>query len=203
MKFKLALLCGLALTGANAMACYTVYDANSRVLYQGADSPVDMSMQLHTALAVRGYPAGSRMQFDRDTCSGVSSARATRSAAADLPPNTIRITRDQPVAKVAEGPLLTEPARAARLGVPHTVVASNIAVVPRGAAARDATPAFTVVPATAVAAVSTNTAAMGAGPANFDTRTMGGPPARATGPVTRNITVITEYRNGDRMIQRY
>jgi hypothetical protein len=196
MKLKFALLCGLALAGANAMACYTVYDANSRVVYQGAEAPVDMSLQLHDALAARGYPRGSRMQFDRDSCSNLPVAYGQ---SRDLPPNTIRITREQAVAKVAEGPLLTEPATAARLGMPHTVIANNIAVVPRSAAARDMGPAVTVVPAQAVVYASApNTAAMGAG---SGTHVMGAAASRA--PVARSVTVITEYRNGDRTVQRY
>ena len=197
MKFKLALLCGLALAGANAMACYTVYDSNSRVVYQGVETPVDMSLQLHEALRVRGFPAGSRMVFDRESCGNVPVAQV-RSTGRELPPNTIHIVRDQRVAKVAQGPLLTDPGTAASMGMPHTVIASNIAVVPRGAAAMDRTPAVTVVPATAVAYAGPNTAAMGAGPANFDTRVMGGAPAPA-----RGITVITEYRNGGQTIERY
>jgi hypothetical protein len=203
MKFKLALLCGLALAGANAMACYTVYDANSRVIYQGTEAPVDMSLQLHEALAARGFPRGSRMQFDQASCGGVPVALGSRGVERDLPPNTIHITRDQRVAKVPEGPLLTEPATAASLGMPHTVIASNIAVVPPGAAARDTTPAVTVVPATAVALATPNTTAMGAGPASYDTRVMGGPPARMVAAPARGITVITDYRNGGRTVQRY
>ena len=39
MKLKLALLAGLALAGANAMACYTVYDASNRVVFQSTDPP--------------------------------------------------------------------------------------------------------------------------------------------------------------------
>jgi hypothetical protein len=205
MKFKRALLlaCGLTLAGANAMACYTVYDANSRVLSQGSEAPVDMSLQLHEALATRGFPRGSRMQFDQGSCVSVPVAQVARSVAPDLPPNTIHITRDQRVAKVPEGPLLTEPATAASLGMPHTIVANNIAVVPRSAAGRDTTPAVTVVPATAIASAAVNTTAMGAGPASYDTRVMGGPPARMVTPPARGITVITEYRNGGRTVQRY
>ena len=202
MKFKRALLCGLALAGANAMACYTVYDANSRILSRGIEAPVDMSMQLHEGLAAGGFPRGSRMQFDQGSCGTVPVTQVSRSVAPDLPPNTIHITRDQRVAKVSEGPLLTEPATAASLGLPHTVIASNIAVVPPGSAARDTTPAVTVVPATAIASAS-NTTAMGAGPATFDTRTMGGPPARMVAAPARGITVITEYRNGAQTVQRY
>jgi hypothetical protein len=200
MKLKIALLCGLALAGANAMACYTVYDANSRILYQGVDTPVDMSMQLHEALAARGFPRGSRMVFDRDVCVRVPVAMNSASPR-DLPPNTMRITKDRPERKVAQGPLLTEPGHAASLGMPHAVIANNIAVVSPQASLRDTTPAVTVVPAEVVATVSsTNT--MGAGPA-YDTRTMGAAPARMLPAPTRGITVITEYRNGDRTVQRY
>ena len=203
MKFKLALLCGLALAGANAMACYTVYDGNSRVVYQGAESPVDMTMQLHEGLRARGFPAGSRMVFDRDSCGTVPMSQQ-RTASRDVPLNTIHIVRDKPVARVAEGPLLTEPSHAARLGLPHTVIASNIAVVPRSAAALDRTPAMTVVPAEAVTLASApNTNAMGAGPASYNTRVMGAAPARTSAPVARNITVITEYRDGAQTVQKY
>ncbi|MCG2592932.1 hypothetical protein LZ009_09080 [Ramlibacter sp. XY19] len=199
MKFKLALLAGLALAGANAMACYTVYDANARVLYQGADTPVDMSMQLHEALAARGFPAGSRMQFDRASCATVPVAMGPSSR--DLPPNTIRISKNRPEQRVAQGPLLTEPGRAASLGMPHAVIANNIAVVSPANAVLDRSSAVTVVPAETVARVSsTNT--MGAGPA-YATRTMGAAPARMLPAPSRNITVITEYRNGDRTVQRY
>jgi hypothetical protein len=143
------------------------------------------------------------MQFDRDTCRSAPGAQGSRIVAGELPTNTIRIVRDQRVARISEGPLLTEPATAARLGMPHTLVASNIAVVPRGAAARDTTPAVTVVPATAVALAVPSTVAMGAGPAVYDTRVMGGSPARIVAAPSRGITVITEYRNGDRTVQRY
>jgi hypothetical protein len=201
MKLKVALLCGLALAGANAMACYTVYDANSRVVYQGAETPVDMSMQLHEALAARGFPAGSRMVFDRDACGRVPVAMNS-SSSRELPPNTIRISRDRPEAKVAQGPLLIEPGRAASLGMPHTVIANNIAVVAPVVALRDTTPAVTVVPATEIASAPA-TSILGAAPALHDTRVMGAAPARALPAPSRNITVITEYRNGDRMVQRY
>ena len=202
IKRALLLASGLVL-GANAMACYTVYDAGSRVVYQGAEAPVDMSMQLHEALRTRGFPAGSRMVFDRDSCGTVPMAQQ-RSASRDVPLNTIHIVRDKPAARVAEGPLLTEPSRAARLGMPHTVIASNIAVVPRSAAAMDRTPAMTVVPAEAVVyAAAPNTTTMGAGPARYDTRVMGAAPARTTAPVARNITVITEYRDGGQTVQKY
>ena len=68
MKAKLVVLFGLMLAGANAMACYTVYDNSNRVVYRGLDAPVDMSLPLHEALAGR-FPAGSSMVFDQgSTC---------------------------------------------------------------------------------------------------------------------------------------
>ena len=52
MKLKIALLAGLTLAGANAMACYTVYDATNRVVFQSTSAPVDMSQPLHVALGL-------------------------------------------------------------------------------------------------------------------------------------------------------
>lgn len=168
MKAKLGVLFGLLLAGANAMACYTVYDNNNRVVYRGPDAPVDMSLPLHEALAGR-FPAGSSMVFDQTaTCTPVSIAQVARPTGPMVPPNTIRMERTgRQLSPSSTAPLLTDRDTALRQQLPYTVVAGDIVMVPAAAAARAQLPTFNVVPAdTAVArAAVPNTAAMGAGPA--------------------------------------
>ena len=188
MKLKHAILCGLALASANAMACYTVYDARDRVIYQGVAAPVDMSMQLREALVARGYAPGSRMEFDLSTsCTPVNLAQVARPTTGDVPPGTIRMERSgKKITPNSSAPLLTDRATAQRAQLPHTVVAGDIVVVPAQVAARLDLPTFTVVPADTVALAAAR------GP---DTRAMGAGPAR-------HNTVITEMRDGSRTIQQ-
>lgn len=184
MKLKIALLAGLALAGANAMACYTVYDGQNRVVYQGVEAPVDMSQPLREALAARRFPPGSSMVFNQGlSCTPISIAQVPRPTGGMVPVNTIRSesTGRQMSPNSEASPLLTDRATAQRNGLPHTVVAGNIVVVPASAAARVDLPTFTVVPADtalARAPLAPDTTAMGAGPA-----------PRA------NQTVITEMRD--------
>jgi hypothetical protein len=180
MKWKLAVLCGLMLAGANAMACYTVYDGNNRVIYRGLDAPVDMSLSLHEALAAR-FPTGSSLVFDQaPTCTPVSIAQVARPTGPMVPVNTIRIERTgRQISPTSEAPLFTDRKTAERQGLPHTTVAGDIVMVPPSAAARAQMSTFTLIPAETVAGTSrVNTAAMGAGPT----------------PRT-DETVITEMRN--------
>ena len=169
MKFKLGVLCGLLLAGANAMACYTVYDASSRVVYRGVDAPVDMSLPLHQALAGR-FPAGSSLVFEQGTaCTPVSIAQVARPTGPMVPVNTIRMERTgRQLSPSSSAPLLTDRETAMRQHLPHTVVAGDIVLVPAAAAARADIPTFSVIPSdTAVAREpSVNTSAMGAGRAN-------------------------------------
>lgn len=185
MKVKLALLCGLALFGANALACYTVYDRNDRVIYQGVEPPVDMSLPLHQTLG-RTHP-GAHMVFDLSTrCTPVSLAQVPRPTTGDVPPGTIRMERTGRVMTPnSSAPLFTDMQTARSNNLPHTQVAANIAMVPGHAAARLDLPTFTVIPSdTAVArAGQPDTRAMGAGPA-------------------RHQTVITELRDGSTIVQR-
>lgn len=174
MKLKIGLLLGLLLSGANAMACYTVYDANNRVVYRGVDAPVDMSLPLHQALGQR-FPAGASLVFDQGAaCTPVSIAQVVRPTGPMVPPNTIRMERTgRSVSPSSDAsPLLTDRETAQRNGLPHTVVSGDIVMVPAQAAARVDLPTFTVIPAdtTAVArAAQPNTAAMGAGPRGPET----------------------------------
>jgi hypothetical protein len=109
MKLKLGFLCGLLLAGANAMACYTVYDANNRVVYRGLETPVDMSLPLREALSGR-FPAGSSMVFDQSaTCSPVGIAQVARPSTSMVPPNTIRMERTgRQLSPSSSAPLLTD-----------------------------------------------------------------------------------------------
>jgi hypothetical protein len=62
MKLKFAVLCALGFAAFNASACFTVYDRNARVIYQGIQTPVDMRLQFHETVG-RTHP-GSHLVFD-------------------------------------------------------------------------------------------------------------------------------------------
>lgn len=176
MKLKLALTCCLGLlAAANASACYTVYDSNNRVLYQGVNAPVDMSLQLHDAMRGR-FPPGSQLVFDNsNACAVTTIAQVSRSNAPHAAPGTLRIERTGRSQPVSSAPLLTDRRTAQRMGLPHTTMAGEVVMVPPQAAARVDFSPMTVVPSTAVAAAP-DTRALGAGPA-------------------RGQTVITEMRD--------
>jgi hypothetical protein len=182
MKLKIGLFCGLLLVGANAMACYTVYDSANRVIYRGTDTPVDMSLPLREAVGQR-FPAGSSLVFDLSpNCTPISIAQVARPTGPMVPPGTIRMERTGRTASPTSNasPLLTDRETAQRQHLPHTVVAGNIVLVPAQAAARADLPTFTVIPAdTAVARA----------PAAVNTSVMG------AGPMRQNNTVITEMRD--------
>lgn len=191
MKLKLAMLCGLALASVNAMACYTVYDRNDRVIYRGAEAPVDMSLPLHQTLGQR-HP-GAHMVFDLATsCPPVALAQVARPATNDVPAGTIRMERTgRQATPNSAAPLITDRATAQRNHLPHSTMAGNIVVVPAQHVAKVDLPTFTVIPAdTAVARApaSPDTSMMGAGPA----------PRRA---YPANGT-ITEMRDGSTHVQR-
>jgi hypothetical protein len=117
--------CSLLVSASmQAMACYTVYDRSSRVVYQGEDPPVDMSLPLHVALAPR-FP-GSSMVFD---------------AAA----NCATVVAAKPAPVAGGTPLFTDVQTAEAMRVPHTQLAGGIALV-QPANARLA-PGVTVMPA--------------------------------------------------------
>ena len=189
MKLKIALLAGLALAGANAMACYTVYDSSNRVVFQSTEAPVDMSQPLHAALARRFSPGASMVFNQGATCTPVTLAQVARPTTGVVPLNTIRMEPSAKPASPSSGaPLLTDRATAQRERLPHTVVGNNIVMVQGPAAERAVANmgTMTVIPAdTAVARA----------PVGPDTRMMGGAPARPQ-------TVITEMRNGNVVVER-
>jgi hypothetical protein len=172
MKLKMGVLIPLLLAGTNAMACYTVYDPNSRVLYRGAEAPVDMSLPLRDALAGR-YPAGASLVFAQGVqCVPVGLTQVPRPTGGNVPVNTIRMERTgRQVSPVSTAPLLTDRQTAQRQGLPYTVMAGEIVMVPAHVAARMDMPTYTVIPiAMPVArAAPPATATMGAGPARPQT----------------------------------
>jgi hypothetical protein len=188
MKVKLALLGGLLLAGANAMACYTVYDGSSRVVYQGPEAPVDMSLPLHEALSQR-FPRGSQMVFDQATnCRPVGLAQLPRPAGTDVPPNTIRLERTGTQrSSSSPAPLFTDLDTAERANLPHTQVAGGIVRVPPAAADQAMHAAVTVLPASTFAAATPAVAP--------DTRVLGAGPARPYAPASKPNVVITEMRD--------
>jgi hypothetical protein len=127
---SLALAGLLGAASLNALACYTVYDRSSRVVYNGEAPPVDMSLPLHDALAAR-FP-GAHMVFDTQTnCPSIATA---------------------PIARVARvgTPLLTNTRTAEAMGARYTPLPGGIAMVQPGVV--NVRPGVTVVPAEAVAA---------------------------------------------------
>jgi hypothetical protein len=180
MKLKLALLCALAGASVQAMACYTVYDRNDRVVYNAQTAPVDMSQPIHVTLP-RAFPGG-HMVTDLGNDCPVHAAAAVRTRSL------------QPAASSA--PLLTDEATARELHLPHAQLASGAAIVPAQAVARLDLPTFSVIQTAndnvvAVAAARNPTQAMGAGPAPSATRSMGA----AQAPLQQHGAVITELRD--------
>ncbi|HET8747924.1 MAG TPA: hypothetical protein VFM98_20165 [Ramlibacter sp.] len=196
MKAKFALLgAGLLLAGAHAMACYTVYDASNRIVYQGLQAPVDMSLPLHEALA-ESFPRGAQLVFDQSaTCRPIGLAQVPRPSGGDVPPNTIRLERTGtriPPSSSAPAPLFTDRMTAERAELPHTQVAGDVVRVPPAAAERAMHATVTVLPSTTFAAgtpTGPDTTVLGAGAA------VPAPAARPRAPGSRPNVVITEMRD--------
>lgn len=224
MKLKYALAGGLLLAGANAMACYTVYGAGSRILYQGMEAPVDLSLPLHEALAQR-YPRGAQMVFDETSvCGTIAGTAAPQPSTA---PTASSLRMEGAAARPSAGapaPLFTDRRTAEYSGLPHTQVAGDIVVVPPSVADRAMRPSVSVIPSTALASAAPSgpaapnlasaadngyapdTSTLGAGPARMPATpygaTLGAGPARAAGTPKRQI-VITEMRDGSVTINEY
>jgi hypothetical protein len=150
MKLKLALLAALGLAGVQAMACYTVTDANGRVVYNAQEAPVDMSQPLHLTVP-RAFPGG-HMSFDNSLDCPARAPQRVAQAGTRRAENAVA------------SPLLTDTRTARALNLPYTQVAGGVAVVPARAAARVDLPTFTVVPpAVEMAGTPSDTRVMGAG----------------------------------------
>lgn len=172
-RWKLAFL-GMLVSAAsfNALACYTVHDSAGRVVYQGAEAPVDMSRPLHETVPQR-FPGG-HMVFDTSTvCTSINVTGAGR-------------TRGMQQATLSS-PLLTDAATAQRMNVPHKMIARGVAVVDGPAIAM--APVVTVIPSEQTAVAIARADRQNRSPVVIteyrdgvvDTRTMGGPPAPKPG----------------------
>jgi hypothetical protein len=196
MKLRIAVFGGLLLAAAQAMACYTVFDGNSRILYQGQQAPVDMELQLHEALAQR-FPRGAQLVFDETaTCTPIGVAQVPRPLGGDVPPNTIQFQRGTglaPASSSAPAPLLTDRATAERAHLPHTQVAGDIVMVPPATAERAMHAGVMVLPSSTFVAGSTpDTTVLGAGPAP---RANARPVVATTRAPRKPSVVITELHN--------
>jgi hypothetical protein len=145
VRYLKRILLGLVLAAGalQAMACYTVYDRSNRIMYQGEQPPVDMSLPIHQTVPAR-FPGG-HLVFDSTTvCQDIGASRL-----APVPGGT---------------PLLTNQQTAQAMRVPYTAMAGGLALVrPEAAAMR---PGVTVVPAATFAATPQprdSTRMMGAG----------------------------------------
>ena len=68
MKLRRSLLLGSLLgVSWHASACYTVYDAANRIVYRGAEAPVDMSRPIGETLPQR-FPGGQLVFDNASTC---------------------------------------------------------------------------------------------------------------------------------------
>jgi hypothetical protein len=138
-QVKRFLFCSLLVSASmQAMACYTVYDRSNKILYQGQESPVDMSLQVRDALAAR-FPGG-HMVFDTTTdCPSIAptAAPAPRGGTA----------------------LLTNLHTAEAMRLPYTPLAGGIALVQQGGARIE--PGVTVVPAEGTAMASASSKRLG------------------------------------------
>lgn len=158
MKLGRILVASL-LTAASwqALACYTVYNANNRIMYRGENAPVDMSLPLHDTLPQR-FPGG-QMVFDNGSCAlAPVAALAPRSSAA------------------SSAPLFTDQRTAQRIGVPYALVGRDIAMV----APRDAVVAEAALPSriTVIPGEEVHGTAMG-GPPSLSQHVSRGAPADA------------------------
>jgi len=135
--WKCLLLCSLLGSASLqvAAACYTVYDSSDRVAYHAAIAPVDMSRAIHETLPAR-FPGG-HMIFD-----------ATANCPDIVMPWRIAATPSQP------SPLLTDQRTAIAMQLPHTVLASGVALVQPGDVPMASS--ATVSPSAAVAAARPN-----------------------------------------------
>ena len=109
MKLSHALLAaGLALVAGQAMACYTVYDSNNRIVYNDLVPPVDMSQPLHEALS-RRFPNSSMVFNDSRDCPSEAHLNV--------------------ISRSGKSPLLTDRKTAESLGLPHKPLGNGLVVI--------------------------------------------------------------------------
>ena len=143
---KALLAAAAALAVGPALACYTIYDAGNRMVYNSELPPFDMSRPLHQSMGA-AYP-GSHLVFEPGASCPVESP--ARSAA-------------RPPAFNGRSPLLTNVATARAMGVPHTIVANGVALVQQRP--DEMRPGVVVAESGLPPAAAPDTRMMGAGPA--------------------------------------
>lgn len=115
MELRKALLAAAAALAAGpALACYTIYDAGNRMVYNSELPPFDMSRPLHQTL-LGAYPGGHLVFEPGASCPVESPARSIA----------------RPPSFNGRTPLLTNVSAARAMGVPHTVLANGVALVPQ------------------------------------------------------------------------
>ncbi|MBX3655376.1 MAG: hypothetical protein KF686_14425 [Ramlibacter sp.] len=91
---RFAVACALALTGGHALACFTVYAPDNRVVYNAQEPPVDMRYPIHETLP-RVFPGGHMVFGTGQDCPRTDArwqgrpdvvARLMRSSRIDLMP---------------------------------------------------------------------------------------------------------------------
>ncbi len=145
---------------APALACFTVYDKNNNVVYNAKVPPVDMSQPLSESLS-KAYPGGHMVFGSGASCPAENTAGRTR------------LTSPR-----GKAPLLTDASTAQSLGLKHTMIRNNVAVV---AETPDDMPNGVMIAESGRPSAADDTRSMGAGPA---------PQMRA-----KPATVITEMHN--------
>lgn len=172
MRTRNALMAAAALLAAGqALACFTVYDRNNRIVYNAQTPPVDMSQPLHQTLPQR-FPGGHLVFGANADCPREMPAPQFRAAAS------------------GRSPLLTDASTAQALGLRHTLVAEGVAMVPDRP--HDMRPGVVLAESGLPVPTGPDTRMMGAGPARPATGTMGAAPARQG---QRGSPVITEMHN--------
>ncbi len=158
MITRLAIAVLACCAAPHALACFTVYDRDNRVVYNAQLPPVDMSQPLHQTLPA-AFPGG-HMVFDTSI---------------DCPRENLPMPRPRVASSTGRSPLLTEPSTARSMGLQHTVLASGIAIVPERP--DDLRPGLTLAES-GLRGTANDTSALGAGTARPATSAMGAAPAQ-------------------------
>ena len=132
----------LGLASAQALACFTVFDRENRLVYQSERPPVDMSRPLHETVPSRFGP-GSHMIFDGNECTAINSLAIGNGGRTP-----------------AISPLLTNEKAARERRLRHSSLGNGIALVQGSDAIMR--PGLTVFPADTAVAGAPDTRALGA-----------------------------------------
>ena len=146
MKIRHALVAAAAaLAAGQALACFTVYDRNNRIVYNAMTPPVDMSRPLHETVPAK-FPGGSLVNNNGGACPRDSGGIG----------GSLRVSSE-----TGRSPLLTDAASAAAMGLPATPVGHGAVVVRE----RPDSMRPGMVIAESIPEANGGTTAMGAGPA--------------------------------------